>query len=71
MDSSAPVRIYQWGSLLRREPFSEISDIDLAVEGLDDSGSFFILLSEADEMSDLLHAESIVKKGKLIYERPK
>jgi hypothetical protein len=25
-----PVRIYQWGSLLRPERFQEISDIDIA-----------------------------------------
>lgn len=29
-----PRRIYQWGSLLHRAEFSEISDIDLAVEGV-------------------------------------
>jgi hypothetical protein len=29
-----PDRIYQWGSLLDRGRFSEISDIDIAVEGL-------------------------------------
>ena len=29
-----PRRIYQWGSLLNRDRFSEISDLDIAVEGL-------------------------------------
>ncbi len=28
-----PLRIYQWGSLLHPEDFSEISDIDIAVVG--------------------------------------
>ena len=27
-------RVWQWGSLLKREEFSEISDLDFAVEGL-------------------------------------
>ena len=31
-----PLRIYQWGSLLHGEHFSEISDIDIAVEGFTD-----------------------------------
>lgn len=76
-----PERMYQWGSLLRRERFWESSDIDIAVEGLADSACFFSLLAEADDLTDLpldivelehvdpLHAESIRKKGKLVYER--
>ena len=31
----APSRVWQWGSLLDRYSFSEISDIDIAIEGLD------------------------------------
>ena len=30
-----PRRIYQWGSLLHTERFREISDIDIAIEGLE------------------------------------
>lgn len=29
-----PQRIYQWGSLVHTERFTEISDIDIAVEGM-------------------------------------
>ena len=29
-----PLRIHQWGSLVHTERFSEISDIDIALEGL-------------------------------------
>jgi len=36
-----PRRIYQWGSLLDRARFSEISDIDIAVEGLRGPAEFF------------------------------
>ena len=77
-----PHRIYQWGSLLRLEHFSELSDIDIAVEGLKSMEQYFSLLGEADEMTQFpldivelekihtLHAESIRAKGKLIYEKP-
>ena len=76
-----PKKIYQWGSLLRRDRFSDISDIDIAVEGLEDSSRFIQLLSEADDMTDFavdivemehidqIHADSIRKKGKVVYER--
>ncbi|HCM27855.1 MAG: hypothetical protein A2Z99_00060 [Treponema sp. GWB1_62_6] len=36
----APERIWQWGSLLDRTRFSEISDIDIAVEGIRDTATF-------------------------------
>ena len=42
-----PRRIYQWGSLLDRSRFSEISDIDLAVEGLSGPAEFFRVLGIA------------------------
>ncbi len=76
-----PEKIYQWGSLVHTEHFSEISDIDIAVEGLGSAERYFSLAREAEELTDLpldlvelekihpLHAESIRKKGKLIYER--
>ena len=76
-----PLRIYQWGSLLHQENFSEISDIDIAVEGIASTEQFFSLLSETDELTNFpldmielekihpLHAESIRKKGRLVYER--
>lgn len=76
-----PLRIYQWGSLLNEKHFSEISDIDIAIEGLVDPQNFFNLLSKAMEMTDLpldivqlefiheLHKKTILENGKLIYER--
>jgi len=76
-----PQRIYQWGSLLHSEHFTDFSDIDIAVEGINDAETFFALTTEADEMTDfqldiiqiekihILHKEMILKKGKLVYER--
>ena len=42
-----PRRIYQWGSLLDRKRFSEISDVDIAVEGLNGPEEFFRVLGIA------------------------
>jgi hypothetical protein len=36
-----PRRIYQWGSLLNEKYFSEISDIDIAVEGIRSAEQYF------------------------------
>ena len=77
-----PVRVYQWGSLLDRQNFSEISDIDLAVEGLTSPEQFFALYRDAEALTnfpldlvelehvDPLHQASIRRKGRLAYERP-
>ncbi len=76
-----PARIYQWGSLLRPEHFSEISDIDIAVEGLTGPLSGLDAAAGAERLTsfpvDLVelerihpaHAESIRRHGKLVYER--
>jgi predicted nucleotidyltransferase len=76
-----PLRIYQWGSLLRREHFSEISDIDIAVEGIAGPERFFALYGEAMDLTGLpldlveiekihpLHAQSIRERGRLVYEK--
>jgi predicted nucleotidyltransferase len=76
-----PKRIYQWGSLINRKHFNESSDIDIAVEGIDSAKKFFHMLGEAQDMTDFsidlvdidkihpLHAESIRRKGKVVYER--
>ena len=81
LERYAPQRIYQWGSLLDEDRFSEISDIDIALEGIVDPETFLRLLGEAEDLSPLpvdivqleridpLHAESIRTRGKLIYER--
>jgi predicted nucleotidyltransferase len=76
-----PPRVYQWGSLLERRRFSEISDIDIAVEGLGGPEEYFAILGDAIEMTDLpvdiieldkvppAIAHHIRKKGRLVYDR--
>ena len=74
-------RIYQWGSLLDENKFSEISDIDIAVEGIKSVKDFFALYGEATEMTELPLdivemerimpecADSIKQNGIIVYER--
>jgi len=47
-----PHAVYQWGSILEAESFSEISDIDIAVEGVDSAEAFFALVARAEELTD-------------------
>ena len=75
-----PKQIIQWGSVLNAKHFSEASDIDLAVKGLD-SITFMQLLADAEEMTqfplDLIQWENIhpsfqkiiLMKGKIVYEQ--
>jgi predicted nucleotidyltransferase len=74
------LRIWQWGSLLDRTRFSEISDIDIAVEGVPDTATFFELYGKAMSLSTLpldlveleriepVHATSIRERGRLVYD---
>lgn len=76
-----PKRIYQWGSLLNEGNFLEISDIDIAVEGIKSPADFFAMYGDALKLSsfpldivqiekiDAIHAKNIRKKGKIIYEK--
>jgi predicted nucleotidyltransferase len=76
-----PRRIYQWGSLLHPERFNEHSDIDIAVEGITDTETYFRLLGDAMNLTrfslDIVQmekiepefAESIRLTGKVVYER--
>ena len=76
-----PRRIYQWGSLLDRSRFSEISDIDIAVEGLPGPAAFFRTLGIAMDGTtlpvDVIElekvpediAERIRTRGALVHER--
>ena len=76
-----PVRIYQWGSLLDSGKFNEISDIDIAVEGIDNVEDFFKMHKEIEQLTDftvdLVQFENIepefrkiIKlKGRLIYDK--
>ena len=76
-----PRRIYQWGSLLERKRFSEISDVDIAVEGLNGPAEFFRVLGIAMDGTtlpvDVIElekvpaeiAERIRRRGALVHER--
>jgi predicted nucleotidyltransferase len=76
-----PLRIIQWGSLLDRTTFSEISDIDIALEGLAGPEEYFALLGEIMDMTDFpldivemekIGAENaayIRKGGRIVHER--
>jgi len=76
-----PKKIYQWGSLLNKKHFSEMSDIDIALEGIDNAETFFCLIAEVENLTEfpldiiemekihILHKNMILNKGKLIYER--
>ena len=80
-DQINPRRIYQWGSLLDRSRFSEISDIDIAVEGLRGPAEFFRTLGIAMEGTtlpvDVIElekvpediAERIRSRGAVVHER--
>lgn len=74
-------RVYQWGSLLNEQNFADWSDIDIAVEADLTAEEFFALYGEAMKMTDFpldlveldkiepLHAESIRRKGRSVYDR--
>jgi predicted nucleotidyltransferase len=76
-----PKRIYQWGSLVHTQRFSEISDIDFALEGLPGQAEFFhalgIAMDETDFPVDIVELEKldaatrdeIERRGRLVYER--
>ncbi len=76
-----PRRVLQWGSLLDPERFDESSDIDIAVEGLAGARQFLDLHGIAFRMTDFpldiveleridpLSRESIMSRGRVVYER--
>lgn len=76
-----PLRLYCWGSLLNPETFTEVSDIDIAVEGFTNPMDGLHAQSDAENLTDFpvdlvelerihpLHAVSIRTRGKLFYER--
>lgn len=78
VDKYQPKQIIQWGSILEPKHFSEASDIDIAVVGLD-SLSFMRLLADAEDMTkfpldlvqlELIHPsfqKIILMKGKIVY----
>ncbi len=58
-----PTAIYQWGSLIDGKHFTERSDIDIAVTGIESAETFFALAGEAMHMTefplDILQLEKI------------
>ncbi len=52
IENYKPVRIYQWGSLLNENHFSEISDIDIAVQVIDLAEHYFAMLGQAMRLTD-------------------
>jgi predicted nucleotidyltransferase len=76
-----PKRIWQWGSLIDGHHFSERSDIDIAIEGIEDPKIFFAILGDAMDMSSLpvdvvqienihpAYSDSIRSRGRIVYER--
>ena len=76
-----PRRVIQWGSVLRPERFTEISDIDIAMEGVTDPETWSRL--ETDVLAIVSfplhlipfeqvippHQQDILSRGKVVYER--
>ena len=81
IDHYRPERIIQWGSILRPDRFTEMSDIDIAVEGVTDPETWSKMERELlDCVSfslDLVpfeklrteHKSDILKRGIVVYER--
>jgi len=79
--SHNPQRIYQWGSLVDTGHFSELSDIDIALEGLRSAEEYFAIIGEAMGMTafpidiielekvDAETAEGIRRRGRIVHER--
>ena len=76
-----PVRIYQWGSLVHTDGFTERSDIDIAIEGLTHPFDLHRILDFAETATtmplDIVpieeiepeYAEAIRTNGRVVYER--
>ena len=80
-NSAWSILVIQWGSVLRQERFTEISDIDIAVEGITDPETWSHL--ETDVLAIVsfplhlipfeqvipVHQQDILSRGNVIYER--
>lgn len=78
-----PNRIVIWGSLLKPDRFTENSDIDIAVEGVNDMERWSEMeawaLGQTDIALDLIplekahpeHRSRILETGSVVYEREK
>jgi predicted nucleotidyltransferase len=77
----APERIWVWGSLVHALHFSELSDIDIAVEGASDPARVYEVAAEAQRLTDFdldvvriesihpAYADFVRRKGRIVYER--
>jgi len=75
-----PSRIYQWGSLIETGHFTELSDIDIALEGLRSAEEYFAILGDVMGMTafpldiielekvDTETAEGIRRQGRIVHE---
>ena len=75
-----PSRIYQWGSLIETGHFTELSDIDIALEGLRSAEEYFAILGDVMGMTafpldiielekvDTETAERIRRQGRIVHE---
>jgi len=76
-----PLRVYQWGSLVNDRHFSEMSDIDIAVEGITDPAALSALRGVAEKLTrfplDIVaiehvhpaYTDHIRRRGRMVYER--
>jgi predicted nucleotidyltransferase len=76
-----PERIYVWGSLVQTRHFSELSDIDIAVEGAPDATRLYEVAAETQRMTDFdldivriesihpAYADFVRRRGRVVYER--
>ena len=68
-----PKRIWQWGSLLDRRKFTEISDLDIAIEGLASAQEIFEITAQAEEMTalplDIVEMEKIAPEYRALIQR--
>jgi predicted nucleotidyltransferase len=76
-----PIRMYQWGSLVDERHFSEMSDIDIALEGITDPATLSALRGAAEKLTlfplDIVaiehihpaYADHIRRRGRVVYER--
>jgi predicted nucleotidyltransferase len=72
--------MYQWGSLVETAHFTELSDIDIALEGVRSAEEYFAILGEAMGMTsfpldiielekvDAETAEGIRRRGRIVHE---
>jgi predicted nucleotidyltransferase len=80
-DTYHPPRIYLWGSLVDDRHFSEMSDIDIALEGITNPAELSAIRSLAERLTRLpldivaiehvhpAYADHIRRRGRVVYEQ--